>query len=122
MPWTVLFQNDFAEEFATFDEEVRVEMRAMVGHLARLGPAAKRPQVDTLKGSKLSNLKEFRFTAADSAWRVAFAFDNKRQAIVLAAGSKSGTSSDAFYKRLIKTAEKRMAKFTAAQKEADDEN
>jgi hypothetical protein len=120
MPWTVLFQDDFAEEFATFDEDVRLEMRAMVGHLAAFGPAAKRPRVDTLKGSKLANLKELRFSASGGVWRVAFAFDAKRRAIVLAAGDKSGTSSDAFYKRLIKTAEKRMAKYEAAQKEDEE--
>jgi hypothetical protein len=120
MPWTVLFQDDFAEEFSTFDSEVRKELRAMVGHLAEFGPQAKRPQVDTLKGSKIANLKEFRFNADDGVWRVAFAFDAKRRAIVLAAGDKSGVSSDAFYKRLIKTAEKRMAKFEAAQKAAKE--
>ncbi|MFM9864082.1 MAG: type II toxin-antitoxin system RelE/ParE family toxin [Micropepsaceae bacterium] len=120
MAWTVLFQEDFAGEFAAFDDEVRTEMRAMVGHLAKFGPAAKRPQVDTLKGAKIANLKEFRFSVANGVWRVAFAFDAKRRAIVLAAGDKSGTSSNAFYKRLIKIAEKRMAKYEAAQKEAEE--
>ena len=120
MPWTVLFQEDFAAEFATFDEDARVEMRAMAGHLAMFGPGAKRPQVDTLKGTKIANLKEFRFNAANGVWRVAFAFDAKRRAIILAAGDKSGTSSDAFYKRLIKTAERRMAKFETAQEEEEE--
>ena len=68
MSWTVFFQEDFADEFATLDEEVRVEMRAMVGHLAKFGPAAKRPHVDTLKGAKIANLKEFRFSAANGVW------------------------------------------------------
>ncbi len=113
----MLFQEDFAAEFAEFEEPVQLELRAMVGHLAKFGPTAKRPQVDTLKGSKIANLKEFRFSASGGVWRVAFAFDVKRRAIVLAAGDKSGVSSAAFYKRLIKTAEKRMAKFEAAQKE-----
>ena len=120
MAWTVLFQDDFAEEFAAFDKEVRKELRAMAGHLAAFGPHAKRPQVDTLKGSRIANLKEFRFDANDGVWRVAFAFDTKRRAIVLAAGDKSGTGSQAFYKRLIRTAEARMAKFAAAQKAAED--
>ena len=119
MPWTILFQDDFAAEFATFDEDARIEMRAMVAHLAKFGPGAKRPQVDTLKGSKIANLKEFRFNAAGGVWRVAFAFDTKRRGIVLAAGDKSGTSFDAFYKRLIKTAEKRMAKYEVAQQEEE---
>ena len=53
--WTVLFQNDFAEEFEALDDAVQIELLAMVEHLETFGPTAKRPQVDTLKGSKLTN-------------------------------------------------------------------
>lgn len=116
----MLFQQDFAAEFETFSEAVKLELLAMVEHLEKFGPAAKRPQVDTLAGSKRSNMKEFRFNADDGVWRVAFAFDEERRGIVLAAGDKSGGSSDAFYRRLIATADKRMDKFEAAQKAAKE--
>jgi len=46
--------------------------------------------VDTLKGSRYANMKELRFSAADGEWRVAFAFDPRRAAILLVAGDKSG--------------------------------
>lgn len=114
MRWTVLFQNDFAAEIEGLSFEVRIELAAMVGHLQQFGPLANRPHVDTLKGSKIKNLKEFRFNADNGVWRVAFAFDTKRQAIVLAAGDKAGVSSATFYKRLIALAEKRMAKYEAS--------
>ena len=117
--WTVLFQDDFFEEFQALSEPVQTELFAMVEHLERFGPTARRPQVDTLKGAKLANLKEFRFNAGGGVWRVAFAFDPKRRAIVLAAGDKSGVASAAFYRSLIALAEKRMAKFMAVQKEAE---
>jgi hypothetical protein len=35
-------------------------------------------------------MKELRFDAADGVWRVAFAFDPKRKAVLLVAGNKSG--------------------------------
>ena len=35
-------------------------------------------------------MKELRFDAADGVWRVAFAFDPRRHAILLVAGDKSG--------------------------------
>jgi hypothetical protein len=120
MSWTVLFQDDFHAEFATFAEDVQAELLAMARHLEAFGPEAKRPQVDTLKGSSISNMKEFRFyTAGGGAWRVAFAFDAKRRGIVLAAADKAGVSESSFYKRLIAKAEKRMAAYEAAQKEAE---
>jgi hypothetical protein len=41
-------------------------------------------------------------------WRVAFAFDTKRQAILPVAGDKSGGSEKRFYRQLIRTADKRF--------------
>jgi len=53
-------------------------------------------------------MKELRFNAADGVWRVAFAFDPKRKAILLVAGDKSGRSEKRFYKQLIKKADERF--------------
>lgn len=53
-------------------------------------------------------MKELRFKAANGVWRVAFAFDSRRDAILLVAGDKSGGSENRFYKQLIKTADKRF--------------
>jgi hypothetical protein len=46
-------------------------------------------------------MKELRFSAADGEWRVAFAFDSRRKAILLVAGDKSGVSKKRFYRELI---------------------
>ncbi|WP_397579812.1 type II toxin-antitoxin system RelE/ParE family toxin [Sphingorhabdus sp.] len=72
------------------------------------GPALKRPHCDTLKGSRHANMKELRFAADDGVWRVAFAFDPKRSAIMLVAGDKSGVSEKRFYKKLIASADDRF--------------
>ena len=50
--------------------------------------------------------KELRFSAADGEWRVAFVFDTKREAILLVAGDKSGSSEKRFYPRLVRRADK----------------
>jgi hypothetical protein len=42
-------------------------------------------------------------------WRVAFAFDPQRQAIVLVAGDKAGQNQKKFYKQLIDRADRRYA-------------
>jgi hypothetical protein len=81
-----------------------------VEHLRQFGPQAKRPVVDTLKGSKHANMKELRFAAAGGEWRAAFAFDTRRRAIVLVVGDKSGGSERRFYKQLIARADKRFDK------------
>lgn len=70
-----------------------------------------RPRVDTLHGSKHANMKELRFRAADSEWRVAFAFDPQRQAVLLAAGGKSGQKQQRFYKGLVARADWRFSQY-----------
>jgi hypothetical protein len=50
--------------------------------LEQFGSQLGRPRVDTLKGSRHANMKELRFDAADGVWRVAFAFDPKRNAVL----------------------------------------
>ncbi len=72
-----------------------------------------RPQVDTLNGSRHANMKEMRFGAVDGAWRVAFAFDTARQAVVLVAGEKSGRSRRRFYRALIRKADERFDRHLA---------
>ncbi len=53
-------------------------------------------------------MKELRFYAADGVWRVAFAFDSDRKAIILVAGDKSGVSEKRFYRQLIHQADARF--------------
>jgi hypothetical protein len=107
MAWAVVFDDHFAREFAGFDSQVKVELRAMVLLLQVRGPELGRPRADTLKGSAYANMKELRFDAADGVWRAAFAFDPERKAVILVAADKSGSNEKAFYKKLIRIADKR---------------
>ena len=76
--------------------------------LQKFGPQLGRPRVDTLKGSRHANMKELRFSAAGGEWRVAFAFDPKRKAILLIGGDKSGRGEKRFYRELIRKADNRF--------------
>ena len=114
MEWQVDFYEDFRPEFLGLPEPVRVEIFALIEVLKRTGPYLKRPGSDTLSGSKHANMKELRFDANDGVWRVAYAFDTQRMAMLLVAGDKSGVSQRRFYETLIKKADDRFAKHLAA--------
>ena len=107
MTWTVLFHDAFDAEFEALVEELQDELLAHAKLLATFGPNLGRPTVDTLKGSRHSNMKELRFSWSGQVWRVAFAFDPQRQAIVLVGGDKSGADQRKFYKRLLTVADAR---------------
>ena len=106
--WTVEIGDEFEPEFNQLHEDVRTEILALSRVLQQFGPRLGRPRVDTLNGSRHANMKELRFSAAGGEWRVAFAFDPTRSAILLVGGDKSGVSEKNFYKRLIAKADERF--------------
>lgn len=108
MSWVVEIGDEFEPEFDALHEDVRTELLAMTRLLQQFGPQLKRPRADTLNDSRHANMKELRFSAADGEWRVAFAFDTKRKAILLVAGDKSGGSEKRFYRELIRKADDRF--------------
>ncbi len=111
--WSVAFDDAFDLEWQTWPREAQDELLAPARLLEDQGPALRRLHADTLKGSKYTNMKELRFDAANAAWRVAFAFDPGRKAILLTGGSKSGMSQKKFYNSLIKTADDRFSRHLA---------
>ena len=107
MTWAVLFHDAFDAEFEAWVDGLQDELLAHAKLLAEFGPNLGRPTVDTLKGSQHANMKELRFSWNGQVWRVAFAFDPQRQAILLVAGDKGGKDQRRFYKRLLKVADER---------------
>ena len=73
MNWTVLFHDAFDTEFSDLKEDLQDELLAHARLLAEFGPNLGRPTVDTLKGSRHTNMKELRFSWNGQVWRVAFA-------------------------------------------------
>ncbi|OUI80729.1 type II toxin-antitoxin system RelE/ParE family toxin [Acetobacter tropicalis] len=108
MEWTVAFGDEFDAEFEGLPEAVQDELLASAKLLTTFGPQLGRPHADTLNDSSFANMKKLRFGADDGVWRVAFAFDPERKAILLVAGDKSGGSEKRFYKTLITKADKRF--------------
>jgi hypothetical protein len=119
MAWVVIFHEAFDAEFLALPRDVQTILAAKARLLESIGPMLGRPHVDTRKNSKHSNMKELRFDAADGVWRVAFAFDVARQAVVLVAGDKSGGGEARFYRNLIAIADKRFDDHLAGQKKGD---
>lgn len=62
MTWTVEIGDEFEPEFDALHEDVRMEILALTRLLQQFRPQLRRPRVDTLKGSRHSNMKELRFS------------------------------------------------------------
>lgn len=108
MNWEVIFHGDLYPEYKAMPETVQDALLERVALLKEFGPNLGRPWADTLNGSRHANMKELRFNAANGVWRIAFAFDPARRAILLVAGDKAGISERRFYGRLIRQADNRF--------------
>lgn len=116
MPWSAAVHPDMQPEIAVLSSGVRVALLQQIALLEEFGPTLGRPTVDTLAGSRIANLKELRFNADGGVWRVAFAFNGARVAILLVAGNKKGVKAGGaerrFYEALIAKAEQRWESMT----------
>ena len=108
MKWRVDLHDEFVPEYRKLPEDVQDELLAHIEVLEQIGPQLGRPRVDTLKGSRHTNMKELRFNAANGVWRFAFAFDPERTAIIFCGGDKSGGGERRFYNQLIAKADARF--------------
>lgn len=108
MSWTIEFFDEFEGEFDSLSEAVQDAIYSRLILLEREGPRLGRPHADTLYGSKHGNMKELRCNADNGVWRVAFAFDPDRKAILLLADDKSGVKDKMFYKKFIAKADERF--------------
>ena len=80
------------------------DIAARVELLEQDGPALGRPVVDRVTTSAFHKMKELR-CSSDGALRVLFAFDPRRQAILLLGGDKTGDWSD-WYEQAVPEADR----------------
>jgi hypothetical protein len=117
MEWKVLAYPDFEEWLLEQDAKLRVVIAAHVKLLMERGPLLGRPYVDTLHDNDMDNLKELRVQHRGKPWRILFAFDPRRQAILLVGGCKEG--DDRWYEKIIPLAKERYKQHL---KELEDHN
>ncbi len=102
MSWSAGRTVEFDGWWETLTDSEQRKVVASVEALQELGPSTGRPLVDSVEGSKHSNMKELRVT---QTMRIFFAFDPRRVAILLIGGDKAGKTKR-FYKRVIPQADR----------------
>lgn len=91
---------------------------AHVGLPEEEGPSLGRPYVDTLGGSSIANLKELRVQHHGQPHRILFAFDSKREALLILGGNKA--SNKRWYSKAISRAETIYARHSEELEEHND--
>ena len=104
MEWGVEYTDHFEEWWNGLDSAEQEEVAAKVGLLEECGPALGRPHVDTIRSSRHPNMKELIVQHAGRPYRILFAFDPRRSAILLIGGDKTGR--DRWYEEYVPRADR----------------
>lgn len=86
-PWKIYLTEQVFDWVESLDETMADRYEAARKELELRGPGLGRPWVDTLVGSRHSNMKELRIPGSKA--RIIFVFDPARAAILLIAGDKT---------------------------------
>lgn len=109
--WVVTYAPGFDDWVRAQSEAFREDLMAYVLALHDQGPQLGRPHVDSVKGSQFGNMKELRVQHRGAPYRILFAFDSRRRAVLLYGGNKQGDSR--WYERSIPIADARFRAWQA---------
>lgn len=104
MDWDVEGTDEFGAWFASLSDDEGKSVAAGIDLLVQHGPSLRFPKSSGVNGSRHSHLRELRIQHHGRPFRVFYAFDPRRVAIVLLDGDNTG--DDRFYERLIPKADR----------------
>lgn len=90
MVWEVEYSNEFGHWWAGLSEDEQVSIAASVRLLEERGPNLGFPHSSGINGSKHKHMRELRTQHAGRPFRTLYAFDPRRNAILLLGGDKTG--------------------------------
>ena len=104
MAWDVEFTQEFERWWTDLEEAVQDAIDRAVHLLEARGPTLRFPHSSDIHGSKHGNMRELRVQVSGDPYRIFYAFDPRRAAILLIGGTKAG--DDRFYERMIPIADR----------------
>ena len=104
MRWEVGDTDEFEMGWDRLSESEQDDVQVSVMLLGDAGPYLGFPHTSDIKGSRHGNLRELRVQHAGRPYRVLYAFDPRRCAILLIGGDKTG--QDRWYQEHVPLAER----------------
>ena len=102
--WEVEYTDEFGSWWNTLTEGEQIDIDAVVGLLEIKGPNLEFPYSSGINESRFDHMRELRIQHKGNPYRVLYAFDPKRCAILLIGGNKTGDNR--WYERVVPLADK----------------
>ncbi len=101
--WPVEVTDEFERWWETLDAEEQESVAACVELLERRGPQLGHPHSSAIRSSRHGQMRELRVQHRGRPYRVLYAFDPRRVAVLLIGGVKTG--GDRWYRALVPRAD-----------------
>jgi len=101
--WEVEYTDEFEEWWETLIEGEQIDITASIGLLEECGPNLRYPHSSGINESAYTHMRELRIQHAGQPYRVLYAFDPRRTAILLIGGNKAGNNR--WYEKYIPIAD-----------------
>jgi len=103
MNWEVEYTDEFEQWWEELDVDEQESVAASVGLLEGMGVHLPFPHSSGVNGSKHSKMRELRVQHKGDPYRILYAFDPRRSAILLVGGNKAG--DDRWYETYVPIAD-----------------
>ena len=103
MTWEVEYTDEFGQWWNTLDDHEKETITARVLLLEKHGPTLRHPHSSGINTSRHDHMRELRIQHRGEPYRVLYAFDPRRVAILLIGGKKTG--DDRWYDKFVPTAD-----------------
>lgn len=104
MKWEIEGTSEFETWFTDLSREERGDVIVVVDMLEARGPRLRFPYSSAIRGSRHGHMRELRIQHAGRPYRVLYAFDPRRSAILLLGGDKTG--DERWYDRHVPIADR----------------
>ena len=115
MSWEVEYTDKFGEWWETLTVKEQIEIDVAVQLLEAKGPTLPYPYSSDVKGSRYGQMRELRIQHKGQPYRILYAFDPRRIAILLIGGKKTG--DERWYEKLLPLADRLFADHLATIQE-----
>jgi len=105
--WEIELTEECEQWYLSLSDAEAESVAFVVDLLASQGPQLKMPYSSQIKGTRFGQLRELRIQHEGRPYRILYAFDPRRAALLLVGGDKTGDGR--WYERMVMRAESLLA-------------
>ena len=120
--YEIVYEDEYDAWFRALSMDEKESVRVYVALLQQFGVTLDYPYSSKVNGSEYKKMRELRIQHEGRPYRVFYAFNRRRQYVLLTGDEKTGENDRQFYKRMVSKADAIYTRHLMALDKEDKEN